>query len=162
MRSRTAAAFAALALGLVLAGCGGSTGGTSTSGGGGYGMPADGGAPDGSTLATSPSSLGRIVVDGTGLTVYMFDTDTKGAGTSACTGTCLVNWPPVTSDAQPKLDGVTGTIGLIPSGDGAQQITLDGWPLYYYAGDKAAGDVNGQGVGGVWWVLSADGTPVRE
>ena len=110
---------------------------------------------------TATSSLGDIVTDSAGMTVYMFDSDTQGSGTSTCSGGCLSAWPPVPagSDA-PELTGVTGKVGTITATDGSQQLTLNGWPLYYYASDSAAGDTNGQGSGGVWWVLDATGTPV--
>jgi predicted lipoprotein with Yx(FWY)xxD motif len=55
-------------------------------------------------------------------------------------------------------DGVTGVIGLATQADGSQQVTYDGRPLYYFKGDAAAGDVNGQGVGGVWFAATVDGS----
>lgn len=104
------------------------------------------------------STLGEIVVDADGKTLYMFDTDTQGSGESSCTGECLTNWPPLTTEGDaPAVQGVTGEVGTITTADGSQQVTLNGWPLYYFAGDAAAGDVNGQGVGGIWWVLSPAG-----
>jgi hypothetical protein len=45
--------------------------------------------------------------------------------------------------------------------DGSSQVTYGGWPLYYYSGDAAPGDVNGQGVNGVWYVVSPDGDEIR-
>ena len=95
------------------------------------------------SLMVADSSLGEIVVDGEGMTVYMFDNDTQGADASTCEGECADNWPAVTVD-------------------GGMQVTLNGWPLYYFAGDMAAGDVNGQGVNDVWWVLSPDGERMAE
>jgi predicted lipoprotein with Yx(FWY)xxD motif len=113
-------------------------------------------------LKTADSaSYGTIVVDGKGMTVYMFDKDTQGSGASSCSGQCLVAWPPVIADsATPPVDGVTGEVGSITRDDGTTQATLDGWPLYYWQGDAAPGDATGQGVQGVWWVLSADGARV--
>ncbi|TPW76533.1 COG4315 family predicted lipoprotein [Schumannella soli] len=112
-------------------------------------------------LTTADSSLGTIVVDGEKMTVYMFDKDTQNATSSACSGQCAAAWPAVHADSDsPKVDGVTGKIGTITGTDGEKQLTLDGWPLYYYAADKAAGDTTGQGVGGVWWVLAPDGTKI--
>ncbi len=96
--------------------------------------------------------------DGEGMTVYMFDSDTQGAGASTCEGQCAANWPAVTTESQaPAVEGVTGEVGTITGVDGATQVTLNGWPLYYFVGDTAAGDVKGQGVNGVWWVLTPDG-----
>jgi predicted lipoprotein with Yx(FWY)xxD motif len=146
-----------------LAGCMGS-------GSGGYGAGSSSSsstapsttAPAGATaLATASSSLGTIVVDGSGLTAYVFDKDTAGSGTSACTGDCLITWPPVTtSSTTPTVTGVTGKVGTITTSDGKNQVTLDGLPLYYFVNDTAAGDVKGQGVQGIWWVVAPDGTKI--
>ena len=112
-------------------------------------------------LAVADSSLGQIVVDGQGLTVYYYDADTVDSGVSACTGGCLQNWPIVTSATDtPVVDGVTGTVGTIPTPEGGFQITINGLPIYLFAGDAAAGDVNGQGVGGVWWAVAPNGDKV--
>lgn len=68
------------------------------------------------------------------------------------------NWPAVTVEGEaPELDGVTGEVGTITGVDGACQVTLNGWPLYHFAGDTDPGDVKGQGVNDVWWVLSPEG-----
>jgi predicted lipoprotein with Yx(FWY)xxD motif len=114
-------------------------------------------------LMIAESSLGPIVVDENGMTVYMFDNDTQGGDTSACTGQCLEMWPPViaTSDA-PTGEGLTGELGTIETPEGELQVTLNGWPVYYWFEDAAPGDVNGQAVGGIWWVLDAAGEPIRE
>ena len=112
----------------------------------------------GAVLTTADSPLGEIVVDGDGRTVYVFDEDTAGSGESACTGDCLARWPAVTADSDsPETDGVTGEIGTITRDDGTTQVTLAGMPLYLYAGDSQPGDVTGQAVGGIWWVVGADG-----
>ncbi|SFN71623.1 COG4315 family predicted lipoprotein [Mycetocola miduiensis] len=112
-------------------------------------------------LAVADTTLGDIVVDGEGMTVYIFDKDTADSGKSVCSGDCLAAWPPVaTTSESPTVDGVTGTIGTITRDDGSLQVTLNGLPLYLYAPDEAAGDVTGQGVGGVWWVVGPDGTKI--
>lgn len=167
MRTRLVTGAAALALLLVLAGCAGSPSGapdTTPAGGGSTPTaPADGGGgmSADAALRTADSSLGEIVVDGAGKTLYMFDNDTQGTTTSACTGQCLANWPVATTDqATPEVDGVTGAVGTIDTPDGKKQLTLNGWPLYYFAGDTAAGDTEGQGVGGIWWVLSPAGDKI--
>lgn len=114
-------------------------------------------------LGTADSDLGEIVVDGQGRTVYVFDRDTAGAESSACTGQCLENWPPVTSEtADPPVDGVTGDVGTIEWDDGTLQVTLEGWPLYLFAGDAEPGDTAGQGVQGVWWVVGPDGARIGQ
>lgn len=160
---------------LALAGCagpGGSSAGSSSGGGTSYSSggssssrstPAPTKMPTGTAdLASGTSSLGKIVVDGKGLTVYVFDKDKAGSGTSACAGQCLVNWPPVhSSAATPTANGVTGTLGTITATDGSTQITLNGLPLYHFKGDSAPGDVNGQAVQGIWWVVAPTGTAMH-
>ena len=73
---------------------------------------------------------------------------------------CATNWPPATVDGtSPRAaEGVTAELGTLERDDGSLQLTLDGWPLYRYAGDAAAGDTTGEGVGGVWFVARPDGT----
>jgi predicted lipoprotein with Yx(FWY)xxD motif len=77
---------------------------------------------------------------------------------SACTGACAALWPAATANATPTLTGITGTVGTIPTASGGMQLTLNGWPLYYYSKDMAPGDTLGQGVGSVWYVIDATGT----
>ena len=112
-------------------------------------------------LATAASSLGTIVVDTAGMTLYVFDKDVADSGESACEGECLVKWPAVVAESDtPTVDGVTGTVGVITRTDGTKQVTLNGLPLYYWAGDAAAGDTTGEGVGGVWWVVAPNGDKI--
>lgn len=125
-------------------------------------MPAaSGAAAAGVTIQLSDTSLGSIVTDGDGRTLYVFTADS--ANTSSCTSSCLDNWPPLTSDAAPTIGhGLdAASFGSITRADsGATQVTFDGHPLYYFAGDSAAGDTNGQGVAGKWFVIAADGSMV--
>ena len=127
--------------------------------------PAESSAPDTSSttseVAVSTTSLGDIVVNGQGMTAYFFDKDTAGSGTSACTGPCADLWPAIESaSTTPVVDGVTGEIGTITGTDGGNQITINGRPIYTYSPDTKAGDVTGQGFGGVWWVVSPSGDEV--
>lgn len=115
----------------------------------------------GAALALAKTTLGEVVVDAKGMTLYMYTKDTQGSGKSACEGQCLAAWPPLLVDATPSVPGITGKLATITKADGRKQVTLDGWPLYYFAKDKAPGDVTGQGVGTVWWVLAASGTPIQ-
>jgi predicted lipoprotein with Yx(FWY)xxD motif len=138
---------------LALGGCGGSDDDSSSG-------TSDAAASD-AVLSTAGSNLGTIVVDADGRTVYVFDKDTAGSGESACSGGCLAKWPPVTADSDaPAVDGVSGDVGTITRDDGSTQVTLEGMPLYLYAGDSHAGDVTGQAVGGIWWVVAADGSKI--
>ncbi len=113
----------------------------------------------GATVKTSTTSLGSVVVDAKGMTLYMYTKDTNGSGKSACTGQCLAAWPPLLATGTPTGVGVSGTLGTINTPDGKHQVTLNGWPLYYWAKDAKPGDVTGQNVGKVWFVLDQTGTP---
>jgi predicted lipoprotein with Yx(FWY)xxD motif len=154
---RTTIWTAAVAVGVLgLAGCGSGDGGSGAGPGGSS-------AAAGAVLSTADSDLGTVVVDADGRTAYVFDKDTAGSGRSACSGDCLAKWPAVTTDSDsPQVDGVTAKVGTITRDDGSRQVTLEGMPLYLYAGDSQAGDVTGQAVGGIWWVVAADGTKISE
>lgn len=109
-------------------------------------------------------TFGEALVDGEGRALYMFTNDTQDSGASSCTGNCLVNWPPLLTDGDPVAgEGVDESmLGTIPLADGTMQVTYNGWPLYYYAEDAAAGDANGQGVGGVWFLVSPTGEMIEQ
>lgn len=125
------------------------------------GAPAEEPPAAAAELAAATSDLGEIVVDGQGMTVYLYTNDTQGSGTSACTDQCAAAWPAVhAASATPAVEGVTGEVGTITGTDGELQVTLNGWPLYLYAQDQAPGDVTGQGVGSVWYVVSPAGEPI--
>jgi predicted lipoprotein with Yx(FWY)xxD motif len=111
-------------------------------------------------VVTADSDLGAILTDAAGMTIYFFANDTEG--TSNCEGDCLANWPPVEAEDSPAAgEGVTAELGTIERTDGTRQLTVNGFPAYYFAADAAAGDINGQGVGGVWWVFGADGEHIE-
>ncbi|MFF1634291.1 hypothetical protein [Leifsonia sp. NPDC058248] len=144
---------------LALTGC--TSGGASSMSSTPSAPPSSSSSSSGVALATAATSLGTVLVDGRGLTVYVFDHDTRGATSSACSGACSTQWPAVeTTSAAPKVDGVTGTVGTIAAVDGRMQVTVNGWPLYTYTGDSSVGDVTGQGVGGLWWAVGADGDKI--
>lgn len=112
-------------------------------------------------LGVGDSALGEVIVDGVGLTVYVFDKDVANSGTSACTGECAATWPAITvTEENPAVDGVTGVIGTIPGADGGFQVTVNGLPLYGYAYDAGPGETNGQGFNGVWWAVSPNGEKI--
>lgn len=147
------------ALLLALAGC--SSGSPAPGASSGQASGSSTQAASSAVLATASTSLGTVVVDGRGRTVYVFDEDEPGSGRSACTGACASQWPAVeTGSATPAVEGVTGTVATITGVDGKRQVTLDGSPLYTYAGDTSAGDATGQGVGGSWWVVAPDGSRI--
>jgi predicted lipoprotein with Yx(FWY)xxD motif len=96
--------------------------------------------------------IGSYLTDAKGMTLYTFKKDT--AGKSACAGECVTKWPlyfreKVGADAKMAAD-----FGTITREDGQKQTTYKGMPLYYFAGDKAAGEVKGQGVKDVWYVAA--------
>ena len=105
--------------------------------------------------------LGKFLVDGAGNSLYLFTKDTPGV--SNCYGKCEAAWPPLLTVDQPTLgDGIVTTlISTTLRKDGSAQLTYNGWPLYYYAKDAAPGDVSGQAVGKVWWVVSGEGNPLK-
>ncbi|WP_394769574.1 hypothetical protein [Lacisediminihabitans sp.] len=148
---------------LALAGCASS--GTSTGAyGSGQSSPSSSPAPAAASadIAVGTSTLGKVIVDGKGMTAYVFDKDTPNSGSSACTGQCATLWPAITSkSATPQVSGVTGKIGTITGVDGGKQVTVNGRPIYTFAQDKAPGDINGQGVGGIWYVVSPTGDEVK-
>ena len=148
---------------VVLSGCGSDDDGGDASSAGTTSAPASSSAVEEAELRTADTDLGNIVVDSEGMTVYVFDNDTPDSGESSCTGGCLEAWPPVVTESDsPSVDGVTGEVGTITRDDGTKQVTLDGWPLYYWQNDTAPGDTTGQAVQDVWWVVSADGTRITD
>jgi predicted lipoprotein with Yx(FWY)xxD motif len=144
---------------LTLAGCASAGGSGTAAGSAGGGMSP---AASAAALTTARTSLGTVVVDGRGRTVYQFDKDTVGAATSACTGVCVGLWPELTTTSSaPKASGLTGTVGTAPTTGGARQLTLDGHRLYTFSGDTRAGQVNGEGYLDQWWVLAPTGQPIK-
>ncbi|GEM_PF-291054 len=157
-----------VAMALTVSACGGSPGSSGAGGayggygGGGYGTPAS--SSSGGTMAqtadlrTENTSTGTVLATSRGMTLYYYSKDKPGSGTSACTGSCASVWPPLTGTAQAPA-GVTlpGPIGSIARRGGVQQVTVNGFPVYTYAGDKSPGQVTGNGVAGVWHVIKLSG-----
>jgi predicted lipoprotein with Yx(FWY)xxD motif len=114
------------------------------------------------TVQVEDSDLGEIVVDAEGKTLYVFLADEGGEST--CYEDCEASWPPLTVAGEPVAgDGIeTSVLGTTERDDGTLQVTLDGQPLYYFAADETVDDVNGQGVGDVWYVVAPDGAPIRK
>ena len=99
------------------------------------------------------AKLGAYLTDNQGMTLYLFTKDT--ANKSVCYGNCAAVWPPFSASGTLTLpDGASGTLGTITRTDGTTQVTYNGTPLYYYAPDKSPGDVKGQGVGKVWYIMA--------
>ena len=148
---------------VLLAACGSSSGGTASTSQGSK-VPAAAGASSGA-VATGTTDVGTVLVDGSGKTLYAFAADTRG--TSNCSGSCAQYWPPVTAKAGSlgHSAAVTARLGTITRDDGSTQLTVDGWPMYTYAGDSAAGQATGQGKnlsGGLWWVVKPSGAWLKK
>jgi predicted lipoprotein with Yx(FWY)xxD motif len=112
------------------------------------------------TVGAAKSSLGSILVDSTGRTLYLFKADVGAK--SACTGACAKAWPPLLATGTPSAGtGLTASkIGTITRSGGQQQVTYNGHPLYMFSGDQKPGQTNGQGVtafGAAWFALTPSG-----
>jgi predicted lipoprotein with Yx(FWY)xxD motif len=112
------------------------------------------------TVGVAKSSLGSILVNSSGRTLYLFKADVGDK--SACTGACATAWPPLAATGKPTAgSGLTASkLGTITRSDGTQQVTYNGHPLYLFSGDQKPGDVTGQGVtafGASWFALTPSG-----
>lgn len=104
-----------------------------------------------------------VLVGPSGQTLYLFDQDERGEGESACYDDCAENWPPLTVEDEPTVgDDVAADVTTFEREDGSRQVAANGRPLYYFVGDEELGDVEGQGINDVWWVLDPDGDPVTD
>ena len=105
-------------------------------------------------------TLGSFLVDDKGMTLYLFTQDSPN--TSNCYDQCATAWPPLLTTGDPVAgEGVDASLlGTTTRTDSTVQVTYNGWPLYYYEKDQAPGDVTGQDVGDVWFVVSATGEQV--
>jgi predicted lipoprotein with Yx(FWY)xxD motif len=167
LRRPLVALVALAAVGVLAAGCGSNGSGSSSGGMGGYGSsgtaPASGGASSVATVSATSTSLGMILVDGSGRTLYLFEKDQPNQ--SACAGACAAAWPVDQSSGTPKAgSGVTASmLGTIKRSDNTTQVTYNKHPLYYFQGDSGAGQQNGQGVdafGAKWFVVGPAGGAV--
>lgn len=173
LRSRPARLVVALAtLAVLAAACGDdedeTTTGTSaapsgTEGGGAYDTPGaaetTAASRDQAAVEVIDSDLGQILASD-GRTLYIFMPDDAGAPT--CYDDCAATWPPLLADGEVAVDdGLDGGLfATVSRDDGGEQVTVDGWPLYFFASDAGPGDHNGHGVGGVWFAVGPDGVPI--
>jgi predicted lipoprotein with Yx(FWY)xxD motif len=143
---------------LLAAACGGTTSTATAS-------PSPSPAATGTTIAVATNAkLGQILVDGKGMTVYLFVADTGTAST--CYTSCAQVWPPVLTTGAPQAGtgAQASLLGTTTRTDGTVEVTYAGHPLYYFLKDKVAGDTTGQGVNGfgaLWWVLSPSGAAMH-
>jgi len=114
------------------------------------------------TVKTADTSLGKIIVDAQGKTLYYFANDIAASGASSCNGQCAALWPPFsTSNVKVSAPLDPADFGSITRTNGTTQTTYYGWPLYYYFEDTAAGEILGQAANDVWWVVSGEGNPIK-
>jgi len=104
------------------------------------------------TVALGTTSLGQILVDSKGITLYINENDKPGA--PSCTAGCLTAWPPLVAPASPTYGaGLDASkFSTVMAADGTKQLAVNGFPLYYFTNDKKAGDVTGQDSGGFYVV----------
>ena len=151
-----AGAAALVVVALAVAGCGGSSGSSSA-------LPTTANGQSATLGIANNGSLGNILVDSKGRTLYLFQHDTGSKST--CTGACAVNWPPLLAAGKPTVgNGANASLTATTArSNGGTQVTYNGHPLYRFKGDSSPGDENGQGVnafGGLWYALSSSGNAV--
>jgi predicted lipoprotein with Yx(FWY)xxD motif len=107
------------------------------------------------------TNIGDVLVNKDNLTLYGFTNDTNGM--PSCSGGCATTWPPLVVDG-PDLPASLdpAVFKVVQRPDGTYQLVAGMWPLYTYSGDASPGDVNGQGIGGVWFAVGPDGTMIQE
>jgi predicted lipoprotein with Yx(FWY)xxD motif len=109
------------------------------------------------TVKTADTTLGKILVDSQGKTLYYFANDVAASGASNCNGQCAALWPPFSARSIMVSSPLNpADFGSITRSDGSAQTTYYGWPLYYYSGDKNPGDMNGENFLKVWFVIKPD------
>jgi len=116
--------------------------------------------PEEAIVSLRETSLGNILVDARGLTLYLFTSDKDASST--CYEGCVEYWPPLETLGKPVAgDGIDATkLGVSARTDGTTMVTFNGHPLYYFVKDSNAGDVTGQGYSNVWYVLDASGNAI--
>ena len=117
------------------------------------------------TVKTGNASLGRIIVDARGRTLYLFEKDSRRH--SACSGACAAYWPPLLTRGKPTAGaGVKRSLfGVIRRANGTKQVTYAGHPLYRFVLDTKPGQTNGEGrqdFGAGWDALSPAGKKIEK
>jgi predicted lipoprotein with Yx(FWY)xxD motif len=146
-----------VAAGLLAAACGSAAGSTAA------GTPANSASTTATVIESHAGSAGSFLTNGSGRAVYLWAADSMNKST--CSGACAGAWPPVTTKGNvTAADGAKTTdLGTITRSDGSKQVTYDGHPLYYFAGDSGPGQTNGQGsdsFGAKWWLVAPAGTKI--
>ena len=109
------------------------------------------------------TEFGPILVDDEGLALYLFLNDSQDGESSTCTDDCAVQWPPLLSQGSliAGEDVDSTLLGILQREDGSIQVTYNAWPLYRFHGDATLGDTNGQGLEGLWFLVTPAGEAVR-
>ena len=164
-RRRSMVSMAVLALAVLTAGC---SNGTSIKSPFTTKPPVLADGPEYEVTTGTVDGLGTVLVDGKGITVYMFANDVRDAP-SRCYDICAIQWPPVVLPpnvtrpvAGPGIQ--ESLLGTATRSDGSTQVTYNGWPLYVWPPDRAPGQATGQALtnaGGLWYVLSPAGNPIK-
>lgn len=156
---------------LVVAGCGSSNSSNSSNSSGSSGSSKSANASTTPATASKAAvidlrstSLGKVLVDGSGRTIYLFEKDKTPKTT--CTGACATAWPPVTTTGTPTAGaGVSASMIKMVRGPDGNQVVYNGHPLYTYVGDSTAGQTTGEGLnqfGAEWYVLNSKGSKVEK
>ncbi|HET8978012.1 MAG TPA: hypothetical protein VFN87_07630 [Solirubrobacteraceae bacterium] len=169
-RVRSLGAAAVVAVALVAAGCGssstpGSTSSAAAGGGGGYGSSAASSTASAKSVSikTAQRAGKTYLTDSAGRSVYLWTADSRDS--SKCSGACASAWPPLVTKGQPTASSGArpAMLGTISRGNGTRQVTYDGHPLYYFAGDTGPGTTSGEGSNGFgakWWLVAPAGSAV--
>ena len=172
MKNLIAGAAGAAAIGLLAAACSSSTASSATSIPAASPATASASSPAATGQASTAAAISLVAISGIpgkalvgsgGRAIYLFEADKNG--TPACTGACAAAWPPVTATGTPRAgSGVNqALLGTIKRPDGTTQVTYNGHPLYYFAGDTGTGTAKGQGskaFGAGWYVVNASGSKI--
>jgi len=166
MRNPGWAAAVLIAVAATVTACGPASYSAGSPAGGAYGVPASStpatpassaatsGAARTTALKTEATRAGTILAGSRGLTLYYYSEDKPGSGKSVCTGGCAAAWPPLTAPVRaPAGVFLPGPLGMITRPGGVTQVTINGYPVYYYAGDKTPGQTTGNGIEGAWHVI---------
>ena len=139
---------------------------TAASAGGGYGYEQAAPTPTpaapalaAASVATAETDLGTVLVDANGMTLYGFTDDTAGEPT--CVDGCADAWPPALIEGEPEVGDLDASVFTVVENALGSQLKAGDWPLYTFSGDAAPGDTNGQGSGGKWFVVAADGSLIE-
>ena len=118
----------------------------------------DGAATSGADVASAEASIGAVLVNAEGLTLYGFLPDGEAGGEPTCVNDCAGAWPPALVDGEPDVGELESALFTVVEHPDGSMLKAGDWPLYTFAGDSKPGDVNGQGSGGSWFAVAPDGT----